>query len=221
MSDALGEECLKTTEVVLSLPERDFGLPTRCPPWDVKALLGHMWRGMDRLRTALAAPAPPEPDTDAVSYWRRYEKGRSADSASISRRAQEAAASFPTGRDLARSFDALWREALDAVRSEDGGRVVSTWGPRLQLEEYLKTRVLEMAVHGLDLARALSREPWVTPAGAATTREILVGLLGSDPPPALGWDDVAFIEKGTGRQEVSAGEREVLGERAGLFPLLG
>jgi len=84
----------------------------------------------------------------------------------------------------------------------------------------VKTRVLEIAVHGLDLADALGRPPWITPGGAAITRAILEGLLGGAPPPGLEWDDVAFIEAGTGRRPLTGADRAVLGEAATAFPLL-
>jgi hypothetical protein len=49
---------------------------------------------------------------------------------------------------------------------------------------------------------------------------IIVGLLGTDPPDALAWDDVALIQAGTGRRVLSDDEVGVLGPLADLFPLL-
>ena len=42
-----------------------FGSPTRCPPWDVRVLVGHMMRDLERMQTYLAEPAPEpgEPET--------------------------------------------------------------------------------------------------------------------------------------------------------------
>ncbi len=217
--DVLAAECGLVSEVVGGLSEDEFGLPTRCPPWDVKVLLAHMWRDMDRVRTALATAPPAEADTTAVTYWRSYDPV--VDAPDISDRAREVAAGFATGAGLARSFGQNWREGLEAARREDLGRIVVTWGPALRLDEFLATRVLEIGVHGLDLAAALGRDPSITSGGVAVVRGILVGLLGQEPPAVLGWDDVAFIEVGTGRRPLAANEREVLGAAAGLFPLLG
>jgi hypothetical protein len=40
-------------------------------------------------------------------------------------------------------------------------------GDVMLLTEFMRTRVLELAVHGLDLATGLGRDPWLTGAGAA------------------------------------------------------
>jgi uncharacterized protein (TIGR03083 family) len=217
-ADALAGESARVSKVVLGLPEEAFGQPTRCPPWDVKALLGHVWRDVDRILVYLAGPAPAAADATEVTYFRSYDPG--ADAPDISRRAQDVADEHGTGRALARSFDHRWREAVDAARREDPGRIVRTFRPSLLLPDYLATRVLEMAVHGLDLAHALGRERWITPEGTSIVRDILVGLLGIEPPASLEWDDVTFIETGTGRCVVSDDERAILGDRTALLPLL-
>lgn len=49
----------------------------------------------------------------------------------------------------------------------------------------------------------------------------LIGLLGREPPPSLGWGDIAFIEAGTGRRRLADVERSILGESSARFPLLG
>jgi len=218
MAAALAGESARVSEVALGLPEEAFGLPTRCPPWAVKGLLGHMWRDVDRILVYLDEPAPPAADTTEVTYFRSY--APVTDAPEISRRAEEVAEGFAVGADLARSFDQRWRDAVDAARREDHRRVVRTFRPSLLLPDYLATRVLEMAVHGLDLAHALGREAWNTPEGTSIVREILVGLLGTEPPASLSWDDVGFIETGTGRRGFSDDERAILGDRAALFPLL-
>jgi len=218
MADALAGESARVSEVVLGLPEDVFGVPTRCPPWDVKALLGHMWRDVDRILVYLAEPAPAAADATEVTYFRAYDPV--ADAPDISRRGQDMADEHGSGRALARSFDRRWREAVDASRREDPMRIVPTFRPSLLLPDYLATRVLEIAVHGLDLAHALGREAWITPEGTSIVRDILVGLMGTEPPAALEWDDVTFIETGTGRRGLSDDERAILGDRAALFPLL-
>lgn len=215
--DTLAAECERVSEVVLALAEDEFDAATRCPPWDVKALLGHMYRDVDRIVQYRDVPAGA-PDATAVSYWRSYDPV--ADAPDIAARAQEVANGFGSGTDLARAFDRRWREAAAAARALPPDRSIRTFGPTLRLEEYVRTRVLEIAVHGLDLADALGRAPWMTPGAAHVVRRILVGLLGGDPPAPLGWDDVTFIETGTGRRRPTSSELEALGERAALLPLL-
>jgi uncharacterized protein (TIGR03083 family) len=203
--------------VVLELDETSFALPTRCPPWDVKALLGHLYRDVDRILEYRDLPAGA-PDADGISYWSRYDPV--GDAPDISARASEIAAGYATGRDLADAFERRWRQAVEAARAMEPERPIATFAPTLRLDEYVKTRVLELAVHGLDLADALDRDPWISPAGTEVVLATLRGLLGADLPSALGWDDLAFVESGTGRRAISASERAVLGDLADRFPLL-
>ena len=98
---------------------------------------------------------------------------------------------------------------------------MQTFGPVLRLDEFMRTRVLELAVHRLDLLEALGREREVDPRAATVVIGVLDGLLGEARPAALGWADVEYIEAGTGRRPVSAEERATLGELADRFPLLG
>jgi hypothetical protein len=80
------------------------------------------------------------------------------------------------------------------------------------LTEFLRTRVLELAVHGLDLAVALGREPWMTRPAAQVTEELLL------PAPAAatlrartGWDRVTAIGALTGRRPVTPAEARLIG----------
>jgi len=218
--EALRGECELVSKFALELPEEEYARPTRCPAWNVKELLAHMYRDVDRTNVALAEPAPPGAGGDSVSYWTSYD--RFADAPAIADRAKELAKSYPGGSELAGAWDEMWRRAIHAAGSSDRSRLVATWGPTLTLDEFLKTRVLEITVHGTDLANALARAPWATRDGLATTNEILLALLDSDLPSELRWDDLTLLEKGTGRVELVAEEHEALGaELAGRFPLMG
>jgi uncharacterized protein (TIGR03083 family) len=217
--EALAAECELVSKVALELPEEDFVLPTRCTAWNVKELLGHMYRDVDRTNTALDEPPSSAADTDSVSYWRAYDP--IVDAPDIADRARQIAESYGWGSELAVAWDDMWREALARAEQAERTRIVKTWGPALTLDEFLRTRVLEITVHGLDLADALKWPPWATEAGLSTTTQILIGLLGEEPPAALDWDPVTFIDKGTGRTQLTDAERGMLGAPAERFPLLG
>jgi uncharacterized protein (TIGR03083 family) len=217
--DVLAGECAAAARAVLELTGEAFSLPTRCEAWDVRALLGHLWRDVDRVVVYAAGEPPERADSDAVAYYRSgYDPA--ADAADVARRAVEAADAFPDGRALAAGFDRRWREAVDVARSLPPDRLVRTFGPCLRLDEYLCTRLLEAAVHGLDLTDALGREPWITPRAVEVVRAMLVGLLETEPPVELEWDDLAFLEAGTGRRALTDRERSSLGASADRFPLL-
>ncbi|HYT29710.1 MAG TPA: maleylpyruvate isomerase N-terminal domain-containing protein [Actinomycetota bacterium] len=215
---ALRVECHEVSKVVLALPEEDFTRPTRCPAWNVKELLAHMYGDVDRTNTGLAEAPPEKADADAVSYWRRYDPA--VGSADVADRAKRIAAERPTGSAMAADWDAMWRAALDDAAATDRRRVIATWGPSLEFDEFLKTRVLEITVHRMDLELALGRKGWGTDAAVSIVDDILVGSLGKEPPDRLDWDVVDFIDAGTGRRELTERERKILGRAADRFPLL-
>ncbi len=217
--EALRGECERATKALAEATEEDFARPTCCTAWNVKELLAHLYRAIGRIETGLAEPAPDAPDTTAVTYWRA--SAPDDDAADIADRAKQLAAEYPLGVDLLDAWTEKWRRVCDAAAAADALRPVKTWGPTLTLDDLVKTRVLEAAVHGLDLAAALERPAWSTEEGLAVTRQILVGLLGFEPPAELGWDDVALIEAGAGRRGLAEEERRILGPAADRFPLLG
>jgi uncharacterized protein (TIGR03083 family) len=222
MADPLGAlrgECELVSEAVIDLPEQDFSKKTRLPAWNVKELLGHMTNGVRRIGEYLDAPAPPEADTDAVAYWSRYDP--MTDSPAVADRGKAVAAEFETGHSLATAWDEAWRRNTARAGNEDRSRLVQVaWGPALTLDEYLKTRVLEATVHRMDLENALGWKGWGTDDAVAVVDELLVGLLGGEPPTELDWDVVDFIETGAGRRPLTDDEREMLGDLADRFPLI-
>jgi uncharacterized protein (TIGR03083 family) len=217
--EALRHECEEVSNIVLALTEEEFAMSTRLPAWNVKELLGHMYRDINRTNTALSTPPPAEITADSVSYWRSYDPVH--DAPAIADRAKELASGFATGGELAAAWDEMWRGALDGAEATDRSRIVITWGPALTLEEFLKTRVLEITVHRMDMEHALGRKGWGTDLAVSIVDDILEGLLGEQPPSDLEWDVLDFIETGTGRRQLTDGEREVLGPLADGFPLLG
>src|SRR6266536_648292 len=217
--EALREECEQVSKVALGLSEEDFSRPTRCSAWNVKELLAHMYWGLNRARRSLAEPAPEVADTDSVTYWRSYDPLE--DAPGIANQATRRSAGFASGIELAEAWDDLWREVVEWAAREDRGRIVSTWGPTLTLDEYLKTRVLEITVHRMDLEDALGQKGWGTDKAVSIVDDTLELLLGEQPPSDLEWDVVDFIEVGTGRRSLTSEEREILGPLAERFPLLG
>src|SRR5215204_114438 len=102
--DVLAEECDAAARAALDLTDADFARPTRCDAWDVRALLGHLWRDVDRILVYTAAPAPDHADSDVVAYYRSgYDPVVGAPD--VAKRAIEAADAFADGGELAVGFD--------------------------------------------------------------------------------------------------------------------
>jgi uncharacterized protein (TIGR03083 family) len=215
--DVLAEDCRRVSELLLGLREADFGLPTRCRPWDVKELAAHLWRSLFRIPVALAAEPPESADTDSVSYWRSYDPP--TDAPAIADHARATAREHATGHALAISFDELMRDAIERARREEPGRLVKVWwGPRLRLDEFLTTRVVEVVVHGLDLTDAVRHRAVATERGLAMVGGTLEALLGRAAPAR--WSAIELVEKGTGRVALDETDAVELGPVAGAFPLL-
>ena len=69
----LDHECRLFIAVAAELPPDAFARPTRCPPWDVRILVGHVVRDLDRVLTYLDEPAPDVATSDAISYFQSYD----------------------------------------------------------------------------------------------------------------------------------------------------
>jgi uncharacterized protein (TIGR03083 family) len=216
---ALREECEEVSRFALGLSEEDFSRQTRCTAWNVKGLLGHLYWGLNRTGRWLGEPSADRADADSVSYWRSYDPLE--DAPGIADRAAKRADGYGSGHELATAWDELWREVVRSAERQDRNRVVATWGPKLTAEELLRTRVLEVTVHRMDLQDALGQKGWGTDAAISIVDDALEGLLGVEPPSELEWDVVDFIEAGAGRRPLTSKEREILGLLADRFPLLG
>jgi uncharacterized protein (TIGR03083 family) len=190
--------------------DRQWALPTRCPPWTVRDLLGHVRVGAARLPGMLAGEPPVRALVSARQYYRPDERFSSATNAARVSTAREQAAAWPDGRALAGDYAITWQEAYRSCAAEPADRVVRTrHGDAMLLSDFMVTRVVEVAIHGLDLAAALDCGPWLTTAAGSVLEELITGRLDSTSR-ALGWEQGTFIEKAAGRQPLTAMERQAL-----------
>ena len=90
------------------------------------------------------------------------------------------------------------------------------------LTEFLRTRVLELAVPGLDLAAALERPPWMTARAAAVTEDLLLPAAAAAQLRAdTGRDQVTLIAGLTGRRPATAAEAQLIQSSGARRPALG
>ena len=209
IQEAFGAEAGQLSRVLAGLDDAAFARPTACAPWTVAELVYHVRMTMGRLPGMLVAPEPAGPDlVSAAGYYRADRRFSTAVNAGRIQSAQRGAAALDGAAARARDFEAARRRAELALRDAPPGRVVATrHGDRMLLTEFLRTRVLELAVHGLDLAAALDREPWVTAQAAQASEDLLLpaaaaGRLRTE----TGWDRVGLIARLTGRHPVAPAE---------------
>ncbi|MFI5836777.1 maleylpyruvate isomerase N-terminal domain-containing protein [Micromonospora sp. NPDC051300] len=205
---AFRDECERLERVLRGLDGPALDRPTPCPPWRVRDLLAHVSTGAGRLVGMLAEPAPPRPEVTAPDYFGAAKFAPAVDRERIEG-ARAAAGELPGAAEVAREFGRVWRATDAAVAVEAPGRVVRTrHGDAMAVTEFLRTRVVEVAVHGLDLADALDRPPWTTPAAAAVVVDVLTA--GRPVPDALGGDASTVLRKATGRLPLTDAERAAL-----------
>jgi uncharacterized protein (TIGR03083 family) len=216
--DGFAAEARSLAAAMAAAPAAAFGTPSPCPPWTVGELFAHVANAAGRVCGMLAGPEPgPGELVTAVGYYRadrRFSAATNADRIATAQRG--AAGSGPD--DLRTEFDRAWRAGLaDAEAAPAGRRVRTRHGDLMLLTEFMRTRVLELAVHGLDLAAGLGRDPWLTDPAAAVVEELLLGSLGAAAGlcAQLGWDRAGLIAKATGRSPLTAAEQEAV-EHAGV-----
>ncbi|MFF4660705.1 maleylpyruvate isomerase N-terminal domain-containing protein [Streptomyces sp. NPDC001381] len=182
-------------------------MPTRCTPWTVSELLAHVRVVIAWLPGMLAAPAPTRAEVSAVEYYRPDSRFAPNTNAARIAMAQDHAAEQLSGAALAKDFNVTWQQVDRLCQAEPEGRVVRTrYGDPMFLSEFLVTRVVEVAVHGLDLADALGREPWLTSKAADVVQDLLLGGPDGAALEKLGWGQLRFLHKATGREPITSEE---------------
>jgi uncharacterized protein (TIGR03083 family) len=217
-ADALEAETTRLGELLFSLTSEDWAAPTRCPPLNVRELAVHTLRGAYRIIDTFAAdPLEGEPEKDAVTYW-RYDPA-AVGKGVVDRAKAESEARAPDA-DIASEWRDSWTKALMVAREgAEDDRLIPAIPGTTRLREFLKTRCIEVTIHGMDLRNALGLDPDPSAAGLEVACDVLRGILGTDLRP-LGMDDVRFALVGTGRAQPSDAELEMLGPLADSLPLL-
>jgi uncharacterized protein (TIGR03083 family) len=215
--DAFATEAGRLTEIISGVHDAALDRASPCQPWTVRELLCHVRIGVRRVPAMLAEPEPPPgPVVDAPGYYRpdqRFSPAVNDDRIATAQRAARAAGPAPA---LARDLDQAWRDAWALMRGAPQGRVVRTrHGDIMLLTEFARTRVLELAVHGLDLAAGLDRPPWLTDAAAAVVEELVLPAGSARLLDEAGWDRPTLVAMATGRLPFRPSDSALM-ERHGL-----
>jgi uncharacterized protein (TIGR03083 family) len=122
--------------------------------WDVRALVGHTSRSLSTVSSYLRTTAEHEDITTPQEYYARVTPSAlGIDPAAVAERGRQAGVAL--GEDPAAAVDALMANALRDVQAVDDPLIEVIGGLGIRLHTYLPTRVFELAVHGLDIARAV------------------------------------------------------------------
>lgn len=225
---AFRAESAALTPVVAGLTAADLERPSPCPPWTVAGLVGHIvvatgrvGRAVDAAREPGGAAGAAGPLIDARGYYRpdhRFSPAVNADRIDV---AAALAARAGTAATLAAELSAACEQTLALLASAPPEAEVRTrHGDRMLLTDFAVTRVVELGVHGLDLALALDRPAWLTGPAAAVIEELLLPDPGeaAGMPELLHCDRAGVIARLTGRAKLSPAEQSALAD-AGVTAL--
>jgi len=139
----------------------------------IGALACHLGRGILTPHWYLDMPEPEPPAVDAATYFARFAES-TADAAidvAIRSRSEEMATAgwARLYLDVDRANDTLAKR----LETEPVDKLVPAMGLALRVDEYLKTRIVELVVHLDDLARSLA----VAPPNLAGAKDIAINLL--------------------------------------------
>lgn len=206
------------TDDVGKLGEDELARPSRCRGWSRGDLLFHMLLDAQRALVTFATPAAGEPDVDFISYWAPFRPGAEG-YAEHARLVRRMASSYRSDMVIAGQWAETAAAATRAAATLPADGRVATQGHVLFAADFLATLAVEATIHHLDLEAGDKSLAGPSGPGLVVTRETLDGALGQPVP--VGWDDVDYVLKATGRAELTDGDRASLGVLATRFPLLG
>jgi uncharacterized protein (TIGR03083 family) len=138
--------------------------------WNVRSLVGHTGRAILTVEQYLLAdPAPEVTTPDAESYYAEV-FSTYTDNDAIAARGVEAGKALT--ENSGEEFEALLQRALALVEQNGPDRIVAIGPIGIPLDEYLRTRVFELVVHGMDIAKAAGLPHGIPSEVVANTAEL-------------------------------------------------
>lgn len=152
--------------LITRLPVDSFEHPA-LGTWTVRMLIGHISRSFVTVIEYTSRPADHRDIATSADYY--LATANLVDPASVDARAEQAA--FALGD---RPVDAIrdLRDRAVAISGSVGDPLIQTIAGGMRLSDYLPTRIFELAVHSLDLARATGN-PDILPAEVALSAQAL------------------------------------------------
>ena len=121
--------------------------------WDLRSLVGHTSRSLITVSTYLQTSAEREDVATPQDYYVRIrEVAASAGADAIVERGRQAGRDL--GDDPATAIDEYVERVLGELARTENPLIEVIGGLGIRLHTYLPTRTFELAVHGLDIARA-------------------------------------------------------------------
>jgi uncharacterized protein (TIGR03083 family) len=214
---AFATEAGQLAAIAGSLTEADLARPSPCPPWTAGELLCHIVVAVQRIGQAAAAVDSFNGGlVTAAGYYRPDQRFSPEVDATRIKTAQVLSRALGSAASISAAFEAAWRSGHAILLAAHPDRIAATrHGDRMLLTDFAVTRVVEVAVHGIDLAAGLDRPPWLTPQAADVLEHLLVpGDTARQLQSALGCDRVGLIALLTGRRPMTDVQAALVDEHA-------
>jgi uncharacterized protein (TIGR03083 family) len=138
--------------------------------WNVRSLVGHTSRAITVVETYLLAdPAPTMTAPDAETYYAEAFT-KYTDNDAIAARGVEAGKALT--EDSGALFEAALGRVLELIASNAPDRLVAIGPIGIPLSEYLRTRVFELVVHSMDIAKATDLDHGIPGHVVANTADL-------------------------------------------------
>ncbi|NGN65336.1 maleylpyruvate isomerase family mycothiol-dependent enzyme [Streptomyces sp. A7024] len=176
--DALNGQLQAVRSLAAGLGDASLALPSGLPGWDVRTLLAHIARQADAVPRLLAEPAPAR--GTAVTDLNSWATLTSSIADRIDTETHEVVAAAP---DVVAELDAV-AGRLAACREEAlrADRIVPHAFGAMRALDFTVTRLVELAVHSDDLARATGVEVALNRHALAGAVRLLADALAAKAP---------------------------------------
>ena len=202
LGDLVVAEAVAIEAALSGIDAAGFDGPTNCPPWTVKELVVHIWQTLVLPR---AFRPPTGSPARAADWYRRAERETDAYRAANADRAREAATRFASGQDAIVAMVDAARGIRDRLVEVEAATVIGHPAVgAIAFGDFVVTRVISVAVHGIDVALSLRIEPFTTSEALDTTAGVVEELLGRSAAD-LGCSHEELVLWATGRAKPPAG----------------
>jgi len=152
--------------------------------WTIRELVAHAARGMTTVVTALAAPVDPSTRLlDGAADYFATAMSSPGIHRGIVQRARDAAGEV--GQDPGGYAWGILDELRPLLEAQYEDTVVQHAAGRIVLSEYLRTRVLELTLHSVDIEHALGSPIGFPEGPSVMTRDLVLSLVGRVDPLAV------------------------------------
>jgi hypothetical protein len=187
----------------------DWAVPTLLEPvtqgkprWTLFELAGHLDISIGITHMLLEDPRPGPPERDSVSFFIFPSTDVAADFHDYAFTMVEGKTPTEMPRTVSETFSRSLQEARATPPDTVGAFPGFEPYPRIRLDDWMSSRIVEAVVHGMDLTDALGRSTAATADGISHTARLFDDLLARRGEPGrpvdLG-DDLAWVRAAAGR----------------------